>query len=57
MIRIHILTVKFQEIDEMLSNSLSLDEEEAVQAELRKLQDEAVCVLLISCLAKSFLIV
>ena len=46
-----------QEIDEMLSNSLSLDEEEAVQAELRKLQDEAVCVLLISCLAKSFLIV
>lgn len=41
----------------MLSNSLSLDEEEAVQAELRKLQDEAVCVLLISCLAKSFLIV
>lgn len=29
-----------QEIDEMLSNTLSLDEEEAVQAELQKLQDE-----------------
>jgi hypothetical protein len=32
----------FQEIDNMLTNSLSLDEEEAVQAEMRALQGETV---------------
>ena len=32
----------FQEIDNMLTNSLSLDEEEAVQAELEALQRETV---------------
>ena len=31
-----------QEIDNMLTNSLSLDEEDAVQAELKSLQQEAV---------------
>jgi len=31
-----------QEIDNMLTNSLSLDEEEAVQAELKALQQETV---------------
>ena len=31
-----------QEIDEMLANSLSLEDEEAVQAELRELQLETV---------------
>lgn len=33
-----------QEIDEMLSSTLSLDEEEAVQEELRQLQAETVCL-------------
>jgi len=31
-----------QEIDEMLSNHLTLDDEDAVQAELRELQAESV---------------
>ena len=33
--------VSSQEIDEMLSNQLTLDDEDAVQAELRQLQGEA----------------
>ena len=35
-----------QEIDDMLTNSLSLDEEEAVQAELKALQQETVSSML-----------
>jgi hypothetical protein len=31
-----------QEIDEMLSNNLTLDEEESVQVELKKLQEDVV---------------
>ena len=36
------LTIAIKEIDDMLANSLTLDEEEAVQAELLRLQEEAV---------------
>ena len=35
-------TDAFQEIGEILSNTLTLDEEEAVQAELLQLQEETV---------------
>lgn len=38
-----ILTFAKQELSGILANSLSLDEEEAVQAELRELQEAVVC--------------
>ena len=37
------MLMRLQEIDEMLANNLSAEDEDAVQAELRQLQQEAVC--------------
>lgn len=43
---LNLTTCILQEIDEMLSNNLTLDEEESVQQELRELEEEAVKLFL-----------
>lgn len=37
----------FQEIDEMLANNLTAEDEDAVQSELEQLRREAVCIVLV----------